>query len=55
MQNLLAILIASMVSMLVRDALPPAGNIPFPTLIAMCVFIVIFPVARRFIGEIRPE
>lgn len=52
--NLLAMMIASLGAWLVQDALPTTGGLPLPTLIGFCVWIVIFPIAKRYLNEIRP-
>ncbi|MGH0030658.1 MAG: hypothetical protein ACQGVC_12765 [Myxococcota bacterium] len=54
MPNLMALMIATMIAWLVKDALPNTGDVPFPTLIAMCVWIAVFPVAKRVLVDIRP-
>jgi len=53
--NLLAMMIASLGAWLVRDALPTTGGLPLPTLIGFCVWIVIFPIAKRYLTDIRPD
>jgi hypothetical protein len=52
--NLMALVIATLIAWLVKDALPTVRGLPLPTLIAMCVFIVVFPLARRMLNDIRP-
>jgi len=52
--NLLAMMIASLGAWLVRDALPTTGGLPLTTLIGFCVWIVIFPIAKRYLTDIRP-
>lgn len=50
----MALVIATLVAWLVRDALPTVGGLPLPTLIAMCVWIAVFPVAKRWLHDLRP-
>lgn len=53
--NMMAIMIATLAAWWVRDALPNPGGLPVPTLIAFCVWIAVFPVARRVLTDIRPD
>lgn len=51
----MALLVATLVAWMVRDALPSTGAVPITTMLAFCVWIVIFPIAKRWFTEIRPE
>ena len=50
----MALVIATLVAWIVRDALPTTRGLPLPTLIALCVWIAIFPVAKRVLQDLRP-
>lgn len=50
----MAILVASMISWLVKDALPAPAGVPLPMMIASLVWIVVFVLVRRTLIEMRP-
>lgn len=54
MPALLAIVVASSLAWVIKDALPAPEGVPLPTLIAFVAWIVAVPLLKRFFSGIRP-
>lgn len=52
--TLMALTVATLAAWIVKDALPTIEGVPLPLAIALVVWSVVFPIAKRFFADIRP-
>lgn len=50
----MAILLATTIAWVVKDALPAPPGVPLPLAIALLVWLLVFMGVRRALGEMRP-